>query len=213
MIRGVIFDLDGVLLDSMPIWRDVGLRYLRSRGIEGEAELSDILFSMSMEEGAAYIREHYAIPLSEREILLGIGTLLKRFYVDEVQEKPGAGALMAFFREKGITMTAATSSPREHVTGALKRLGLLDYLQAIYTTGEIGESKQSPSIYRMAAEGMGCKKEETMVFEDSLYALKTAKKDGFVTVGVRDDEGEPDQEELKKAADYYLEALTDFRPV
>lgn len=76
-------------------------------------------------------------------------------------------------------MIAATSSPREHVTKALQRNGLYGYLQQIYTTGEVGISKHEPLIYQLAAKSLGTKPEETLVFEDSLYALKTAKMQGF----------------------------------
>ena len=107
-------------------------------------------------------------------------------------------------------MAAATSSPREHVTRALKRLGLLPYLQAIFTTGEVGVSKHEPAVYRLAAEALGTVPAETLVFEDSLYALKTAAGAGFRTVGVFDENGESDQAGLQSAAEVYLASLPEF---
>ena len=68
MIRGAIFDLDGVLLDSMGIWRNLGARYLRARGITPASGLGNVLFAMSMEQGAAYLKTHYPLPESEAEI-------------------------------------------------------------------------------------------------------------------------------------------------
>ena len=59
MIKGAIFDVDGTLLDSMGIWKDVGVRYLNSIGIEAEPDLGNILFTMSIQEGAQYVKEHY----------------------------------------------------------------------------------------------------------------------------------------------------------
>ena len=104
-------------------------------------------------------------------------------------------------------MAAATSSPRAHVTRALARLGLLEYFTEIFTTGEIGVSKHKPDIYRMAAEHLGTAPRETVVFEDSLYALQTAKAAGFITIGVYDANGEADQPGLKKTADLYVKRL------
>ena len=72
MIKGVIFDIDGVVLDSMSIWNDLGARYLISRGIEPEEGLNEILFSMSMEQGAEYAKEHYRLNESVEDILDGI---------------------------------------------------------------------------------------------------------------------------------------------
>ena len=193
MIRGAIFDLDGVLLDSMGIWEDLGARYLRRLHITPEPGLNEVLFPMSMEQGAAYLKAHYPLQQSEAEICGGIAQMLKDYYVQEVPAKPGAAALLAFLAERGVSMAAATSSPRVHVTAALDRLGLLPYLKAVFTTGEVGTAPA-----------------ETLVFEESLYALKTAKAAGYRTVGVLDAHGETDQAGLKEAAEVYLTSLTEF---
>ena len=210
MIRAAIFDLDGVLLDSMGIWKDLGVRYLRSMHIRPEPGLNEVLFAMSMEQGAAYLKAHYHLPQSETEIGDGIARMLADYYFHEVPAKPGAAGLLEFLAERGVPMAAATSSPREHVTRALERLGLLPYLREIFTTGEVGVSKHEPAIYHLAAGTLRTAPAETLVFEDSLYALKTARAAGYRTVGVYDAHGEADQAGLKAAAEVYLTALTEF---
>lgn len=210
MIRGAIFDLDGVLLDSMAIWNDLGARYLRRQGIAPETGLNAILFSMSMEQGAAYLKGHYPLNGSEAEILNGIQDMLRDFYYDEVPAKAGAGETLALLQGHGIPMAAATSSPRGHVTHALDRLGLLPYISTIFTTGEVGRSKHEPDIYHLAAQALHTVPAETLVFEDSLYALRTAKAAGYRTVGLYDADGEADQEGLQTAAEIYLMTLQDF---
>ncbi|MCI6537830.1 HAD family phosphatase [uncultured Eubacterium sp.] len=211
MIRGAIFDLDGVLLDSMAVWNDLGVRYLKKRDIEPEDGLSQILFSMSMEQGADYLKAQYYLPDTPQEILAGIEQMIRDFYFYEVQPKEGAEELLEFLQEQKVKMIAATSSPREHVTKALQRTGLYDYLQQIYTTGEVGVSKHEPRIYQLAAESLGAKPEETLVFEDSLYALKTAKKAGFRAIGVYDADGETDQEGVRQTGEVYITSLSEFR--
>ena len=89
----------------------------------------------------------------------------------------------------------------------MQRLGLLGYFAQIFTTGEVGVSKHEPTIYLLAAQALGSAPGETIVFEDSLYALKTAKAAGFYTVGVYDADGESDQAGLKAAADLYVKEL------
>lgn len=210
MIRGAVFDLDGVLLDSMGIWEDLGARYLRRLHITPEPGLNEILFAMSMEQGAAYLKAHYPLSQSEAEIGDGIARMLADYYFYEVPAKPGAAELLGFLAERSIPMAAATSSPREHVIRALDRLGLLSYLRAIFTTGEVGASKHEPTIYHLAAEALGTAPAETLIFEDSLYALKTAKAAGYRTVGVWDAHGETDQAGLNRAAEVYLTSLTEF---
>lgn len=210
MIKGAIFDIDGVLLDSMGIWDDLGARYLRSLGKIPEEGLNKILFSMSMEQGAEYLNEHYGLNKSVKETVDGIGRMLEDYYFYEVLLKPGAKEILEFLKSKSIKIAAATSSPRTHIEKALSRNGLLGYIDKIYTTGEVGVSKHSPDIYNLAADYLKTKPEETLVFEDSLYALKTAKEAGYVTVGVYDEKGESDQEGLKNQADLYLKKLDDF---
>ena len=209
-IKGVIFDVDGVLLDSMEIWTDLGARYLRSLGREPEEGLAEILFSMSMEQGAEYLKEHYSLDLTPDRITDGLRDMLRDFYFYEVGAKPGAAALMKRFREEGIRMTAATSSPEEHVRRALERNGLLGYLDRIFTVAELGVSKHSPDIFDAAAGSMGTARDETLVFEDSLYALRTAAKAGFHTAGVFDAKGEPDQKGMRETAEIYITDLRDM---
>ncbi|MEE0097484.1 MAG: HAD family phosphatase [Oscillospiraceae bacterium] len=210
MIRGVIFDLDGVLLDSMCIWQDLGGQFLRIHGIAPEPGLSELLFSMSMEQGAQYLSRSYPLGMSPEAVAAGIQELLRDFYYNCVQPKPGAQALLEFLSTKRIPMAAATSSPRSHVTHALTRTGLIGFLSPILTTSELSTSKHEPHIYMEAAKALGSTPAETLVLEDSLYALKTAKAAGFCTVGVWDPLGEPNQQALRSEACCYLTSLLEF---
>lgn len=209
MIKGVIFDIDGVLLDSLGIWDDLGARYLKSIGVEPEEGLNVILFSMSMEQGASYLNEHYNLQKSDAEVHMGLSQMLEDFYFNEVLPKPGAKELLEFVKTKGIKITAATSSPRRHIEKALERNGMLRFFEKIFTNSEVGASKHSPEIYNRAAAFLGTKPSETLVFEDSLYALKTAGNAGFNTVGVYDLKGEKDQEGVKNTGDHYVMELNE----
>ena len=209
-IKGVIFDVDGVLLDSMGIWTDLGARYLVSIGKTPEEGLAEILFSMSMEQGAEYLREHYSIGMTAEEIGTGLQDMLRDFYYYEVQARPGAQQLLQAVSSAGIKITAATSSPREHIERALERNGLLSYVDRMFTNAEIGKSKHSPDIYDAAADHMGTAPGETCVFEDSLYALRTAAAAGYHTVGVFDSKGESDQEGLRGSAEIYIHELCEI---
>lgn len=207
--RGAVFDVDGVLLDSLPVWQDLGSRYLRSLGVTPEEGLDDVLFAMSMEQGAEYLRKHYALRSALEEVSSGLSKMLETFYYDEVQAKEGADVLLKGFKKQNIPVTLATSSPRDHVTKALERTGLLKYVDKIFTTAELQSSKHSPDIYYDAAGFMNTDPGKTLVFEDSLYALRTAAEAGFFTIGVYDPAGEPDQEGLKNACSLYVRDLNE----
>ena len=210
MIRGAIFDLDGVLLDSLGAWHDLGEKYIHGMGLQPVTGMDEIIFSMSMEQGASYLKDTFHLEKAEEEIAADLEQMLRGYYCQEVMAKEGAADILAFLQKKGVKMAAATSSPRFHVTEALKRLGLYSFMLDIYTTSEVGESKHSSRIYELAAQHLGCPAEDILVFEDSLYALQTAKAAGFRCVGVYDARGETDQQGLKTAADIYLQSLKEF---
>ena len=92
-IKGIIFDCDGVLLDSLMIWEDLGARYLRSKGKVPEEGLAETLFSMSLEQGAEYLNRNYDLGETAEEIGQGLQDMLRDFYFYEVLAKPGAAEL------------------------------------------------------------------------------------------------------------------------
>lgn len=210
-IKGVIFDVDGTLLDSMGIWDDIGGKYLRRLGIEPELELKDILFTMSIEEGAAYVDEHYHLGKGPEEVAKGVADIIRDFYYEEVQLKPGVRDALELLKEHKIPMTVATSSEKDAIEHAFLRLGISCYFERIFTCTEENTSKNtSPKIYLKAVEYMGTDPEETWVFEDVLHAVKTAKKAGFHTVAVYDSASDKDQDKLKETAELYLHDLTEI---
>ena len=79
MIKGAIFDVDGTLLDSMSIWQDVGARYVRSRNVEPEENLAEILFPMTVEEGAIYVKQQYSLEESVEQIVQGVLDTVRDF--------------------------------------------------------------------------------------------------------------------------------------
>ncbi len=209
-VKGVILDIDGVLLDSMEIWKDLGARYLAKRGIEPQAGLGETLFSMSMEQGASYLKKTYGLQGTSDEVLGDLKGMLRSYYLHEVRAKEGATELLVALDRVGVKMAAATSSPRDLVTAALERNGLLAYISRIFTNAEVGSSKHSPQIYDVAADYLGLADGEVCVFEDSLYALLTAAKAGYHTVGIYDKNGEADQRGLEESAEVYVRDLAEL---
>lgn len=87
---------------------------------------------------------------------------------------------------------------------------MIDRFEFIISTSDVDRSKEYPTIYKEAAIMMGANIEDTFVFEDALYAVKSAKKGNFKTVGIYDKYFEKDQEQIKQAADYYIKDYDDL---
>ena len=208
MIKGAIFDLDGTLLDSMFIWDTIGEEYLRSLGKEPHEDLKETFMTLTLEEAAVYYREHYGVTLSVKEIVDGVNAMVEQTYRTKVTLKPGIVEYLAWLKEIGVRMCVATVTDRYLVVETLERLGVRHYFSKIFTCAEVGFGKDKPIIYQKALEHLGTEKRDTYVFEDMLFALNTAKTDGFPTVGVYD-RHEAHQDELKELSDYYIRDFTD----
>lgn len=208
MIKGAIFDVDGTLLDSMEIWENAGARYLRGIGEIPEDNLNETLYPMTIEEGAQYVKEHYGLMSSQDEIIQGVLDTVRNFYFYEARLKPGVKEFLAGMKKREIPMAAATASDREHIEAAFKRLGIDGYFNRIFTCEEAGAGKRCPVIYEKAAAYLGAPHEEILVFEDVPYAVETAKKAGFFTVGVYDRFSGGKMKEMKRWADVYVRELT-----
>ncbi|MBQ6999293.1 MAG: HAD family phosphatase [Clostridia bacterium] len=209
MLKGAIFDLDGTILDSMFIWDTIGEDYLRSLGKEPKENLKETFKTFSLEQAAQYYRENYEVTLSVSEIIDSINKMVQNYYKGVVLLKPGVEVFLEKMKAENIRMCIATVTDKHLVEAALIRLGVRDYFSEIFACSKVGHSKEEPHIYREAQKHLGTDKSETAVFEDALYALKTAKADGFVTIGVFDIH-EENQEELKKIADCYIDDYSKF---
>ena len=210
MIKGAIFDVDGTLLDTMPIWTNSGANYLASLGIEAEPRLGDKLFAMTVDMGAEYLKANYGLPQSCREIAKGINGIVEGHYFNDADFKPGARELLDRMKSAKIPLAIATSTEKYCIEAAFDRLGYKDYFDVILTCGEVGASKSNPKIFFEAVAALGTPIEDTWLFEDGLYSIKTAKAEGFKIVGVYDKVSEADQEGIKQYADIYVKDLTEF---
>lgn len=203
-IRGAIFDVDGTLLDSMFIWDTIGETYLRSIGYEPREKLNEVFKNMSLFQAARYYRTEYGVTLSIDEIMNGVNAMLERYYRFEVSLRPGVAELLAQLQASGVKLCIATATDRYLVEAALERCGVLSCFGAIFTCNEVGHGKDEPDIFEEALRFLGTEKAETVVFDDALYAVRTAKEAGF-PVAVIYGSHEKNQEGLRALADFYIE--------
>lgn len=211
MLKGVIFDFDGTLFDSMFIWETAGEVYLHSIERQPQEDLQKVLKPMSLLQSAGYLKEHYGIPLSIEEIVDGINRTVEDFYFHAVDPKPGVIAWLEELKRKNIRMCIATATDWYQVEAALTRCGMRHFFSEIFTCTEVGSGKDSPLIFRAAMEHLETDRSNTVVVEDALYAIWTAKDDGFMVAAVYDAH-ERRQRDIRKTADVYLPDYSDLNP-
>ena len=204
-IKGAIFDLDGTLLDSMHVWRTIGSQYLTLCGVVPRPDLIEKIKPMTLSEAAEYFRTDYGRTQSVSEIVAGVNNLIADSYRLHLVAKENLIPFLEKLLSGGVKMCIATATDRCLVEPAISRLGLDKYFCGLITCAEAGRGKEYPDIYRKALDIIGCKKEETAVFEDALYAVKTAAADGFYVVGIADSFSADDREEIKKHASIFIE--------
>ncbi len=201
-IKGIIFDFDGTLFDTMSIWETAGIDYLKSIGCTAEKDLNKKLYAMSLLQSAGYLKEQYGLSVTTKEIISGINKIVEDFYYYHAMPKEGVIELLSVLKSKGIKMCIATATERHLIEAALKRCNISGFFEEIFTCSELKKGKNEPYIYEYACSCLNTKKSETIVCEDALYAAYTAKNAGFFVVGIYD-KYESQTNELKKISDRY----------
>lgn len=207
-IKGAIFDVDGTLLDSMGVWRKRGELFLKTLGITPREDLHLDVRRLGFTEAPKMMKKEYSLSLSAEEISDGMMKTVDDFYKTDATVKPGTYEFLDELKKNNVKMCVATATDRYMVEPALIKCGLRDYFGEIFTCGELKTNKSRPDIFEKSLRYLGTDKTDTVVFEDALYAAKTAKKAGFFVTGIYD-LWEPEQEEFRSLCDIFVTNLQD----
>ena len=199
--RLLIFDMDGTLLDSMEFWQNLGRKYLESKGKSPEDDLEAIIESMTLQESASYFKTKYDLDEDAEAIIKQVLDFIEDKYLNEIPLKKGVKKFLEKVNSQGYKMCILTTSEKSQAVGALKRTGVLDLFDEVYTDRDFNLSKKDPQIYIKACEKMGESPSDTVVFEDALYAVESAKKTKCVVVGVYDEYSKGDWDKIISIAD------------
>lgn len=209
MIRGAIFDVDGTILDSMPIWDTAAQRYLKTLGITADKELGEILFPMSLEEGAVYVKERFHLSYSVEKIVSDITGVVEDFYRFEAPLKEGVREVLEWLSGQQVKMAVATSGEKRLVEAAFERTGILQFFEGILTGADVGVGKTQPDIFYKAAQMTESQPCETLVFEDAFHAIRTAREAGFIVIGVYDESDIGQNTLIREYSNLYCEKMNE----
>lgn len=211
-IKGIIFDLDGTLIDSMGIWHDIDRKFLAENGVNDPPEdISDRMKKMTIDESAKCFIREFGLNRTVGYVMNRIEELVRIEYEENIPLKPYVEEILDFLDSRGIPYGVATATYVSLAEAVLKRCGIRERFRFLLTDREYPRGKKFPDIFLGAAEILGAEPKEILVVEDSLHCVVTTKNAGFITAAVYDKASECDREAIAETADFYLSGLDEIK--
>lgn len=202
-ITGAIFDFDGTVFDSMHIWKGVKFQFFDRIGLVLLEEQREEFKNLFLLDAIELAKTRFDLKMTDKELFNEFFTLIKEKYLADTKPKNDIIEFLEKLKSNGVKMGIATATGEPALIAVLEKFNMLHYFQEIYSTYTVGASKTEPKVYDVVLEKLGTEKQNTWVFEDALYAAKTAKANGYNVVGIYD-KSEPEQDELKDLVDIYI---------
>lgn len=186
MIRGVILDLDGTLIDSMAIWHEIDIAFFAENGLELPEGLSEQVAKMSIDEWAAFFVRDFVPSMTPAQVIARIEEMAAEYYRAKIPMKPHVTELLDFLDAQGIPYGICTATYRSSADAVLQRLGLRERMQFVLTGEDFPNGKSTPDMYLAGRERLGFPVSEILVVEDALHCIEMAVQTGFPAAAVYD---------------------------
>ena len=213
-MKKLIFDVDGTILDSMHIWIEPQNRLFSKYGFTLEdlkKEEKGKIEALSVEAMCQYIVDEIAKDMTFDQVRQYFEDVIYDAYKDNLMPKPGNLEILKKLKDSGFSMSVASSTPYTYLEMALKRLGIYDYFDFFATPELLDMKKSDPAFWQYSIKKHGAKPSDCVLFDDALYAIKAAKKEGIMTVGLEDFPwNEKEWEYIKEKADLTLPTIADM---
>ena len=206
----LFFDLDGTLVDSNGIWKDVDRTFLAKRGLPYTHAYYEGVAHTIFPLAAKFTKEYCRLEESCEEIMAEWMELAKDAYAHHVPIKPGVRAYLKKCRAEGRRMAVITSSVPQHCRAVLAQHKLEPYFEEIFFAHDLGLEKKDPEIFLLAAQKSGVEPERCTVFDDSLQACKGARAARMRVVGVYDPFFAADEKAMREFCDVYLKSFEEL---
>lgn len=198
-----LFDFDGTLVDSMPVFISTMLRILEENNIPYDSDIVKTITPLGYKGTADYFIG-LGLKMSKEEIVSLMNTYALEGYKYHIEAKTNVIEVLRVLKERGADLNILTASPHSMLDVCLKRLGIFDIFTNVWSCDDFSATKADPHIYEMAAEKIGKPIGEILFLDDNLSADKTAKLSKIKVCGVYDKSSEEYTNEIKKIADHYI---------
>ena len=205
--RALIFDIDGTLADSMPVWERLCRNWLAGRGITAGPGLEGDIASMTLTQSADYVIRSYGVDLPPADLIREWEAMARVRYAEDLPLKDGAMELIKTFAGAGIKIGAATSCFPESCEALLARHGIRGFFSAVVYAGEVNRDKTFPDIYLACARRLGAEAGDCLAFEDYYPAIAGVRAAGMDIAAVYDKSGADNWARFKREADFAFVSL------
>jgi len=210
VIEAVVFDLDGVIVDSEHVWDDVRQRLAEERGGRWHDQASRDMMGMSSPEWSRYMHDVIGLPESPEEINTEVVRRLEALYREEIPLLPGAVATVRLLAARW-PLGLASSSNRELIDLVLETSGLAPYFTATVSSEEVPRGKPAPDVYLEAAGRLGVDPQRCAAVEDSENGIRSAKDAGMRVIAIPNPQYPPAEHALA-LADVVLQSTAALTP-
>lgn len=186
MYEAVIFDMDGLMFDTEPIWASCWPKTAIEFGVECMEGLADAMRGTNGAEAVSIIREWYGDEVDPKAFVDRFYEIANEALAHGAEKKPGLDRLLEYLKIEGIPMAVASSSSREMIKANLIRGGILPYFDSIVSGIEVEHAKPYPDVFLKAADELGVPPQKSLVLEDSYNGVRAGFAGGFHTVMVPD---------------------------
>ena len=200
-ITGAIFDFDGTIVDSMPMWEQVPGELVARHGQVMTHEMFVITEPMSADEECAWFHEHLGVGESGEALFQELREMVREAYRTRVDAWPHVEEFLQSLADAGIPMVIASSTPADDIRVGLRAHGLEHFFSDVIFTGDVGRGKEFPDVYYHALGVLGTEMETTWVFEDAPFGVRTAYQTGFPVVALLNDHDGRDEAFLRENCD------------
>lgn len=183
--KAIIFDMDGVLIDSQSYWDTMDRNFFQSRGLAYTDEVRNLLMGKSMKENVSWIKETYARPETEAELTDERTTMTDKIYTDHASILPGVQEIIQMGKASGHKQAIASGSALYRIEHVVNRFGWQSYFDALVSTDHVGGvGKPAPDIYLKAVEMLGLEPADCVAIEDAENGVRAAKAAGLACIAV-----------------------------